>query len=369
MLRIAKMSTSALQNDIALKVVSSYFKLSPEKLDDYVAQHKLENLSLDDSSASQEGSNTGTLGVNTLLTKISLDVKPEFLGSSPEQQAKCVNNDISTKFLVSDEISLCDLVALANISGYMETLSNQKRKNLSKFTDWYSKVQEVAHDSLVTAGINLQSFNPGNNQEKSLDAAAKAEAKKKAKEGKKAQKKGQNKQQAQVAATPSMLDLRVGKIVHVEKHPDADSLYLEKIDIGEAEPRQVISGLVNYIPIEEMKDRMIIAMCNFKPAVMRGITSYAMVLCADSPDGKKVEFVEPPPGSKPGDRVVFEDFEGQEPDLSSFLKKKSWETIQKGLFTDSTFTAGWYDEQKVFHKLLVNGTPCQCKSIADGILK
>lgn len=31
---------------------------------------------------------------------------------------------------------------------------------------------------------------------------------------------------------PSRLDIRVGKIVEVEKHPEADSLYVEKIDVG-----------------------------------------------------------------------------------------------------------------------------------------
>lgn len=43
----------------------------------------------------------------------------------------------------------------------------------------------------------------------------------------------------------SRLDFRVGKIVQVEKHPDADSLYLEKVDVGEANPRTVVSGLVS----------------------------------------------------------------------------------------------------------------------------
>lgn len=35
----------------------------------------------------------------------------------------------------------------------------------------------------------------------------------------------------------SRLDLRIGRIVEVQKHPDADALYLEKIDVGENEPR------------------------------------------------------------------------------------------------------------------------------------
>lgn len=31
---------------------------------------------------------------------------------------------------------------------------------------------------------------------------------------------------------PSRLDIRIGKIVEVKRHPDADSLYIEKIDLG-----------------------------------------------------------------------------------------------------------------------------------------
>lgn len=48
------------------------------------------------------------------------------------------------------------------------------------------------------------------------------------------------------------LDLRVGRILKVEKHPDADSLYVEQIDVGEDKPRTVISGLVKHVPIEQV---------------------------------------------------------------------------------------------------------------------
>merc|ERR1712117_402489 len=44
------------------------------------------------------------------------------------------------------------------------------------------------------------------------------------------------------------LDLRVGHIRKASKHPDADSLYVEEIDLGEEKPRTVISGLVKFIP-------------------------------------------------------------------------------------------------------------------------
>lgn len=50
----------------------------------------------------------------------------------------------------------------------------------------------------------------------------------------------------------SRLDLRVGCIISAEKHPDADSLYVEKVDVGEASPRTVVSGLVKYVPLDQV---------------------------------------------------------------------------------------------------------------------
>jgi tRNA-binding EMAP/Myf-like protein len=48
------------------------------------------------------------------------------------------------------------------------------------------------------------------------------------------------------------LDLRVGLIIKAEKHPDADSLYVEQVDVGEVQPRTVVSGLVKFVPIEQV---------------------------------------------------------------------------------------------------------------------
>ena len=47
----------------------------------------------------------------------------------------------------------------------------------------------------------------------------------------------------EIIATVDMLDIRVGQIVSVSQHPDADALYVEEIDIGEEEPRQVMHAL------------------------------------------------------------------------------------------------------------------------------
>ncbi|XP_053687666.1 aminoacyl tRNA synthase complex-interacting multifunctional protein 1 [Sabethes cyaneus] len=132
------------------------------------------------------------------------------------------------------------------------------------------------------------------------------------------------------------LDMRVGKIVEVSRHPDADSLYLEKIDCGEAAPRTVISGLVKFVPIEEMQNRMVVVLCNLKPAKMRGILSEAMVMCASSPD--KVEILAPPEGSVPGDLVHVEGFP-RAPDAVMNPKKKIFETVAPDLHTNELLVA------------------------------
>jgi len=118
----------------------------------------------------------------------------------------------------------------------------------------------------------------------------------------------------------SRLSMKVGKIIECVKHPDADALYLEKIECGEAKPRQVISGLVKHIPIEQMQNRPVVILCNLKPAKMRGIMSEAMVMCASTPD--KVEILTPPAGAAPGDMVTVPGFEGTPDELIKPTNKK-----------------------------------------------
>lgn len=132
------------------------------------------------------------------------------------------------------------------------------------------------------------------------------------------------------------LDLRIGKIVDVQRHPDADSLYLEKIDCGEPQPRIVVSGLVKFVPIEEMQNRIVVVLCNLKPAKMRGVTSEAMVMCASTPE--KVEVLTPPPSSAPGDLVHCEGY-NRNPDAQMNPKKKIFETVAPDLRTNDQLVA------------------------------
>ena len=50
----------------------------------------------------------------------------------------------------------------------------------------------------------------------------------------------------------SCLDLRVGKIIKCEEHPTAKNLYVEQIDIGDSEIKNVCSGLVKHLKLEQV---------------------------------------------------------------------------------------------------------------------
>ncbi|TNN40495.1 Tyrosine--tRNA ligase, cytoplasmic [Liparis tanakae] len=161
---------------------------------------------------------------------------------------------------------------------------------------------------------------------------------------------------------PSRVDIRVGRIISVGKHPDADSLYLEKIDVGEPEPRTVVSGLVAFVSQEALQDRLVLVLCNLKPQKMRGIESQAMLLCASvEGEPRRVEPLDPPEGSSPGERVFVEGYETGKPDDRLNPKKKVWEKVQADLKISSGCVAQWKDRQ-----LMTKLGPITCQTLAGG---
>lgn len=76
--------------------------------------------------------------------------------------------------------------------------------------------------------------------------------------------------------------MRVGRILEIDNHPDADSLFIEKIAVGESEPRTVVSGLRGKVDRKTLLNSLVVVLCNLKPAKMRGVESKGMVLCAST---------------------------------------------------------------------------------------
>jgi len=108
------------------------------------------------------------------------------------------------------------------------------------------------------------------------------------------------------------------------------------VDVGEENPRTVVRGLVKHVPLDEMQNRMVVLLCNLKPAKMRGVASEAMVMCASTPE--KVEILSPPNGAEPGDLVSCNGY-GRNPDPIMNPKKKIFETVAPDLKVNDEFVA------------------------------
>ncbi len=83
----------------------------------------------------------------------------------------------------------------------------------------------------------------------------------------------------------SDIDLRVGEIIDVKKHPDAEKLYIETVDFGNGEHVEIVSGLVPYYTEEELLHKKIIVVKNLAPAKLRGVKSHGMLLAAEDEKG------------------------------------------------------------------------------------
>ncbi len=78
----------------------------------------------------------------------------------------------------------------------------------------------------------------------------------------------------------SKLDLRVAKILTVEKIPGKSRIVKGEIDLGE-EKRNVIIGGAEFYEADELIGKTVIAVINLMPKKIAGIESNAMLLAAD----------------------------------------------------------------------------------------
>ena len=80
------------------------------------------------------------------------------------------------------------------------------------------------------------------------------------------------------------LDIRMGTVTEVADHPDAEKLYILKVDLGEEEPRTVVTNIKSFYPPERMMGRKLMVIANLKPANFRGVKSFGMLMAAEDLD-------------------------------------------------------------------------------------
>ena len=95
-------------------------------------------------------------------------------------------------------------------------------------------------------------------------------------------------------------EIRVATIKEVSDHPNADNLYVLKVDFGDKQ-KQLVAGIKSSYAKESLIDKQVAVIDNLEPAVIRGIESQGMLLAAQDDSG--IVILSPESKIKDGSRV------------------------------------------------------------------
>lgn len=79
-------------------------------------------------------------------------------------------------------------------------------------------------------------------------------------------------------------EIHIATIKEVLDHPNADKLYIVKIDVGDKE-KQIIAGIRPFYSKEALIGKQVAVIDNLEPAVIRGVESQGMLLAAQDEAG------------------------------------------------------------------------------------
>ncbi len=97
------------------------------------------------------------------------------------------------------------------------------------------------------------------------------------------------------------MDIRTGKILDVQEHPDADKLYVMDVDTG-TDKRRIVAGIRPYYKKEELIGKTVIILTNLQPRTIRGIESQGMLLAGL--DGNNLGVLTVDRDLKPGTKIT-----------------------------------------------------------------
>ena len=81
------------------------------------------------------------------------------------------------------------------------------------------------------------------------------------------------------------VQIRVGEILLCESVPKSSKLLRLSIDLGEASPRVVLSGIAEFYRPDELIGKQVCVVANLKPAKIMGEFSYGMILASKDENG------------------------------------------------------------------------------------
>lgn len=98
----------------------------------------------------------------------------------------------------------------------------------------------------------------------------------------------------------SKVEVKVGTVLSAERVPETDKLLRLMIDLGEEEPRQIVSGIAAYVPEPEtLIGRQLAFVTNLPARKFKGLESNGMLFAVG--EGESFAFMTPdrpvPPGT------------------------------------------------------------------------
>ena len=81
------------------------------------------------------------------------------------------------------------------------------------------------------------------------------------------------------------VDMRTGRILSVDDHPDADKLYVISIEDAPGSTRTVCAGLKGHYEASDLVGLDVVFVANLEPRKLRGVLSEGMLLAADDGEG------------------------------------------------------------------------------------
>ncbi|HUC02052.1 MAG TPA: methionine--tRNA ligase subunit beta [Candidatus Paceibacterota bacterium] len=97
-------------------------------------------------------------------------------------------------------------------------------------------------------------------------------------------------------------DLRVGKIISAERVEGSEKLLKLQVEIGEAAPRQILSGIAKVYAPEDLTGKSVAIIANLDPRMMMGMESNGMLLAAHGDGGAPV-IIQPAGDVAPGAKI------------------------------------------------------------------
>ncbi len=98
------------------------------------------------------------------------------------------------------------------------------------------------------------------------------------------------------------VEVRVGTILSAEKIEKSDKLLLLKVDVGESESRQIVSGIATYFDdVQSLVDRQAMFVTNLEPRTIFGHESNGMIFAVNDDDNFSI--LEPDMAIVPGTKA------------------------------------------------------------------